>query len=214
MRRLMTMALVILMAGSAFAQIENSMGIFFDPDSLTPANTNFNPEAGVEFEAYVCVLNTTVNFIGAYECGINIVGDGLFILGLAGPDAEWIDGEYVYPDGFSYGGTNFGGSFTNHLLGYQFPLPTGGVEAVLSKMRMLYTGTGTVEMFMGPSEPSSFGGEGPGLADGIDPTQLVLCTYTSGPNMGGLVATLNGAGIEFPVATESQSWSNVKSLFD
>ena len=64
-----------------------------------------------------------------------------------------------------------------------------------------------------PSSPSSVGGVGPAMANGVNPDDLVACTYTSGPNQGGLVATFNGAGIEFPVATEAHSLSSVKALF-
>lgn len=212
MKRLMTMFLVVLMAGTAFAQFENSMGVFFVQDELIQENTNFNPEPGVEFEMYVAVINTTLNFIGGYEAGMSLSDASVAILGWAGPDAMWEEGAYVYPDGFSYGGTNFGDS-TNHLVGYAFPLPTQGVEAVLAKMRMVYFGSGTVEIAMGPSEPSSVGGAGPAIANGLNPEDLVICTYTSGPDNGGLVGTLNGVGIEFPVATETQSWTGIKSLF-
>ncbi len=211
MKRLMTMALVVLMAGTALAQFENSMGVFFVEDELTQQNTNMDTEAGVDFNMYLAVINTTLNFVGGYECSIAATDD-LIVLGWGGPDSFWEEGEYAYPDGFSYGGFNFGDNF-NHLVGYSFPVPTGGVSAVLSKMRVMYMGSSTVELTMGPSEPSSVGGAGPAIANGIDPDDLVVCTYTSGPDLGGLVGTLNGAGIEFPVATETQSWSNVKSLF-
>ena len=67
---------------------------------------------------------------------------------------------------------------------------------------------------MGPSVPSSVGGAGPAIADGANPDILVVCNYTSGPGYDGLVATLFGAGIDFPVSTESRSLSDVKALFD
>lgn len=213
MRNLLTFALVLVMAGSALAQLPNSMGIFFAEDEFTPATTNFDPEPGVSFEMYVAIINTTVNFVGAYECGIEVSDPSLFILGWGGPDAIWEGGEYVYPDGFSYGGLNFGDNF-NHIAGFQYPLPTNGESTVLSKMQVLFSGTSLVEFFMGPSEPSSVGGAGPAITNGLDPEEIILCNLTSGPEFGGLVGTLNGQGIDFPVAAETQSWSGVKALFE
>jgi len=213
MRTLMTMVLMVVLAGSALAQMENSMGIFFDEADFTPETTNFDTTPGEEIEAYIVAVNPTFIYIAAYECSIDIGDAGVFVLGLGGPDATWDSGAYVYPDGFSYGGTNFG-DYNNQLVGFAYPVPTYGVAAVLGKMRMLYTGTSTVDFRMGPSSPSSVDGAGPALANGVNPDDLVACTYTSGPDQGGLVATFNGTGIQFPVATEAHSWSGVKSLFN
>ncbi|MEZ4386499.1 MAG: hypothetical protein R3D98_02765 [Candidatus Krumholzibacteriia bacterium] len=212
MRTLIMVALVVLLAGTAFAQLENSMGVFFDDASFIPGTTNLNVEPGTEFEMYIVLLNPTVISVAAYECSLEISDPGVFVLGLAGPDATWDSGVYTYPDGFSYGGTNFG-DYTNHLFGFQFAVPTYGVAAVLSQMRLLNTSSSTVEIRMGASSPSSVNGAGPAIANGLNVDDIILCTYTSGPDMGGLVATLNGQGIEFPVATEAQSWRGVKSLF-
>lgn len=212
MKTLMTVALMIILAGTALAQPENSMGIFFSSDEFTAANTNLDTTPGQEIEAYIVAVNPTFVFVAAYEVGLEISDASVFVLGLAGPDATWDSGAYVYPDGFSYGGTNFGDA-TNQLVGYTYPVPTYGTSVVLGKMRMLYTGQSTVEFSMGPSTPSSVAGAGPAMANGVNPDDLVACTYTSGPDQGGLVATFNGAGIEFPVATEAHSLSSVKALF-
>jgi hypothetical protein len=198
MKTLLTLTLVVLMAGSAFAQLDNSMGMFFSDTELSEANTNIDP-AG-QFQGYVAILNTTVFSIAAYEVGVDIDNAGVFVLGLEGPN----------------GLTNFG-SFTNQLCGYQTPLPAPEGEVVLATMEFLYTGTDPVNVTFGAANPSSFDDMGPGIADGADPTILLLCNYTSDQDVypEGLVATFFGDGIEFPggVATESQSWSGVKALF-
>ena len=213
MKTLLTLTLVVLLAGSAMAQFPNSMGIFFDENDFAAANTNFNPNGTDQFEAYLVVVNPTLGFVGGYECSLAISDPAVVVLGWGGPDAFWNEGSYAYPEGFTHGGTNFG-DYYNHVVGYAIPLMTYGNSAVLSKLRLEYMGTDMVEIMMGAANPSSVAGAGPAMANGIDPNDLVVCTYTSGPDFGGLVATLNGAGIEFPVATEGHSWSGVKALFD
>ncbi|MEZ4386500.1 MAG: hypothetical protein R3D98_02770 [Candidatus Krumholzibacteriia bacterium] len=198
MKTLLTLALVALMAGSAFAQLDNSMGMFFSDSDLTEANTNLDNGAA-PFNAYIAVIQTTMFTIGAYEVGIEISNPAVFLLSVSGPN----------------GWTNFG-SNTNHLAGFQTPLPSSAGYAVMSTIQMLYTANDLVEVRMGPSSPSSVGGAGPALADGSNPDILYVCNYTSGPDMGGLVATLNGDGITFPggVAAEAHSLSAVKALFN
>jgi hypothetical protein len=208
MKTLLTLTLVVLMAGSAFAQLDNSMGIFFvdsgfdnPDDAVVRANTNFDP-AGGPFNAYVCMVGTTMFSIAAYEVGIEITDPAVFVLGVTGPN----------------GWTNFGNN-TNHLAGYMTPLPCSAGYCVLSTMNLLYSGAGSVEMIMGPASPSSVDEEGPALADGANVDILYVCNYTSGPSgvgVTGLVATLNGEGITFPggVATQAQSLSSVKALFN
>lgn len=207
MKTLLTLTLVVLMAGSAFAQLDNSIGIFFvdsgfeNPDpEVVRANTNFDP-VGAPFNAYICLVGTTMFSVAAYEVGMDIPGD-VFILGVTGPN----------------GWTNFGQS-DNHLAGFMTPVPCSAGYCVLSTLNLLYSGTETVEIYMGPAFPSSVDEEGPALADGANVDILYVCNYTSGESgvgVTGLVATLNGEGIEFPggVATQAQSLSSVKALFN
>ena len=200
MKTLLTLSLVVLLAGSALAQdtLPNAMGLFFSETELTEANTNMDT-SGVPVDAYIALLNTDLFSVGAYEVGIEISDASVFILAADGPN----------------GWTNFGQP-NNHIVGYATPVPAVDGNAVLGHLSLLYSGADTVEMAFGPSTPSSFDGQGPGVADGTDPENLVLCTYVTGPDGGGLVATLNGAGVVFEgggVATENHSWSGVKALF-
>jgi hypothetical protein len=198
MKTLLTLSLVVLLAGSAFAQLDNSLGIFFVDSNFDDDFTNFDPTPGVAFNAYIAIVSTTVSTVGGYEVGIDFTEDA-FILAVTGPN----------------GWTNFGAP-DNHICGFQTPVPSESGNALLATMNILYTGSGLNEIFMGPSEPSSFNGEGPGIADGTNPDLLYMCNYTSGPDFGGLVATLNGDGIVYPdvVATEAHSLSSVKALFN
>jgi hypothetical protein len=197
MKSLLTLTLVVLMAGSAFAQLDNSMGLFFSDSEFIEENTNLDT-AGAPFDVHIVLLEATVFSVGGYEVSVELSDAGVFILAVDGPN----------------GWTNFGDN-TNHLVGFQTPVPSDSGAALLCTLNMLYSGDATVDMFMGPSDPSSVDGAGPAIADGANPDLLYICNYTSGPDFDGLVATLNGEGIDFPggVATENQSWSNVKALF-
>lgn len=200
MKTLLTLTLMLLMAGSACAQFDNSIGIFFvdsgfdDPNDAR-ANTNFDP-AGAPFNAHICVVATTVFSVAAYEVGIEISDPKLWILSVTGPN----------------GWTNFG-SDTNHLVGYMTPVPSSYGYAVLATMQLLYEGTEAVNLFMGPATPSSVQGVGPAIVNGADVEDVYVCNYTGWTN---LVATLNGDGIEFQstAATEARSLSSVRALFN
>jgi len=197
MKTLLTMTLVLLMAGTAFAQLENSMGIFFAEGDFSEAATNIDT-AAAPFNAYVCLIEGQMVSIGGYEVGMSISDPAVFVLAVTGPN----------------GWTNFGGNL-NHLCGYTTPLVSSSGQFVLSTMNILQSVANPADMFMAPSEPSSVDGAGPAIADGANPDVLYTCNYTSGPDMGGIVATFNGAGIQFPgVATEAHSLSSVKALFN
>ena len=196
MKTLLTTILVLLVAATAFAQLENSMGVFFSDTELIPATTNFDPTPSVPFSAWLALLNSTQATIGGYECTVTAVPD-LTVLTVTGPN----------------GWTNFG-TFFNHLVGYGAPLPSAD-DVVLATFQLMYLVDTPSGIVLGPSDPSSVGGEGPAIWSD-NPFILVTCNYTSGPNEGGLVATLHGDGIVFPdiVAAETQNWSGVRSLFE
>lgn len=197
MKTLLTLTMVVLLAGSAFAQMDDSMGLFFGTD-LLEADTNIDPVAYEPFDAYVALLNPTLGFIGGYEVGITMDDPSVLVLSVTGPN----------------GWTNFGDNL-NHLCGYGTPVMTGGVSVILSTLNLMCSTPAPLDIFMGPSVPSSVEDAGPAVADGTDPNNLVVCTYSSGPDFGGIVATFFGPGIVFPpVATETASWSGVKALFN
>jgi hypothetical protein len=206
MNKLLALMLVALMAGGVFAQDnDNTVGLFFSDDIAAivaaddPSNpddeafhpaTNFDNDFAA-FNGYLVLLYPTVESVAAYELGLSFAPEEPFILNVSGPN----------------GWTNFGNS-TNHLCGYQTPLPAGPDGGmVLSTLNMLYTGTASVEISITPSDPESIPGV-PAIADGNDPTILLPMQLVN--NNFGYQATINGEGT---VATESHSWSNVKSLF-
>lgn len=198
MKRLLTIALILVATAASAQFIENSMGMFFSETDFITDFTNWDTDPATPFDGYVVLVNPTMAAIGAYEVGIEISDPAVFILGVTGPG----------------GWTNFGDNL-NHLCGYTTPLPSMTDGVVLSTMTMLYSGSQTVEIDFGPSAPSSVDDLGPAVADGISPEILYVCNYTSGPNGGGLAATLNGDGVYGGgcPAVESCSYSAVKGLF-
>jgi hypothetical protein len=196
MKTLMIASLTLLLAVPALAQLDNSIGIFFSESDLTMDNTNYDPTVGTPFDAWIALLETTVPTVGGYEVGIT-VDPNLLATVVEGPS----------------GWTNFGSNF-NHLAGYGVPLPADGADIILCHFVLIYLVDTPSDIIMGPAEPSSVGGEGPAITDGENPDILVVCNYTSGPDFGGLVATLYGMGIDFPVPVQSRSLSGVKALFD
>lgn len=189
MRFLLMIALLTLLAGSALAQGagEDMIGLFFD-FPCDGYNTN-HVSTGAPFDAYIALLNPSVDSVGGYELKITFDPADIFVLGADGPN-NW---------------TNFGDNL-NHLVGYGVPLPVEGDCVHLATVHLLYTGVDMVNIHFGPSEPSSIPGF-PVISDGANPDILIACPCTTADC---IVATINGD----PVSTEQRSWSSLKSLFD
>jgi hypothetical protein len=162
MKKLLALGLVALMATVALADptTDDMIGMFFSNVDFSDASTNVNP-AAAPFNAYIVILDASVPSVAAYEVGLMLSDPTVFILGVVGPN----------------GWTNLG-SPTNHIVGYATPVPCADGQAVLATMTMLYTGVATVEISMGPATPSSFGGMGPGIANGDNVNHLVECGLT------------------------------------
>lgn len=191
MKKLLALALVAVIATGAMAQDDpNMLGMFFSPIDFNDDTTNMPAAPSTPFNAYVVLLNSTVETIGAYEVGITIEGSmDPFVLSLTGPN----------------GFTNFGDNL-NHLAGFTSPVVAGDA-VVLSTMMMMVLTPDTYTVAFGASEPSSIEGDHPAIANGANPDELIACDTYSYP----LVATINGDGV---VATEAHSLSSVKALFN
>ena len=193
MKKLLALTFVVMVAGGALAQDDNMMGMFF-AEPFVSENTNF-VNTFSPFDAYVVLLNPTVESVGGYEVGIGMGAAPPFVLGVTGPN----------------GWTNFGGNM-NHLVGYTEPLPQIEGGTVLATMNMLYTGTDVIAVHYGPSDPPSIPGV-PVIADGTNPDILIACNLVgdSEGDFPDVVATINGGGV---VATENHTLSGVKALFE
>lgn len=201
MKKLLAFTIVALMAGSALAA--PGMGVFFSNTEFTAENTNVNMTAA-PFNAYLVVIGADgIEQLAAYDVGIQIDNAGVFVLGVSG----------------SNGWTNFGNN-TNHLCGFGAdgapPLPVVNGSAVLSTLNMLYSGTDPVEIKLGPSSLSVPLHGHPVIVDAAFPDDPVECGVTTGVHIAQefqTVATLHNADNGL-VATEAQSLSHIKALFD
>ncbi len=188
MKKLLALTLLVMVAGGALADSEdNMMGMFF-AEPFVSENTNFENNFA-PFFGYIVLLGPTVESVGGYEVGITMPAT-VFVLAASGPN----------------GWTNFGNN-TNHLCGYQTPLPVVDGGTTLASLNMLYTGTDIIYIGYGEADPPSIPGV-PVIADGSNPDILIPCNLTSD---GGFVATINGPGV---VATENHSLTSVKALFN
>jgi len=193
MKKLLALSLVVLVAGTATAQMP-ALGLFFSNSEFTDAQTNLNPELGVAFDAYLVMLGADFVSLGGYEASIAEDSGGLLTV----TGATWPNN-----------GFNFGQNL-NHLVGYGTPLPVTDGVAVLCTISMIYGGSGTVEFTSGAATPPSVPGwNGPVFGDNANIDDLVEGTSTGGAPIA-VIATLNGDGI---VAVEQSSLSQVKSLF-
>jgi len=202
-KQLIAALIIIVLAGPVLAQVwdaPNSMGLFFSETDFSTDFTNADPASGEPFDAWIVVRWSSLQFIGGYECSLDMPAT-VFVLSVGGPN----------------GWTNFG-SQTNHLVGYATPVPAHATgHAVLAHLELYYASPGVwADINMLAAEPSSFGGEGPGVVDGVDLDNLQLCRpsgyYCFSEN---LVATLWGDGIYCdPLATEGLTWSSVKAVFE
>lgn len=205
MKKLLAFTIVALMAGSALAA--PGMGIFFSNTDFTAENTNVDMTAA-PFNAYLVVMDSPYATIASYDVGIEISNPGVFILSVTG----------------SNGWTNFGSNL-NHLAGYGADgvplLPVVDGAAVLSTLQLLYSGTDPVEIRLGPStlsnDPTNPLHTGhPVIVNGADTDIFTDCGLTVGVHTAfefETVATLH-TGDNGLVATEAQSLSHIKALFD
>jgi hypothetical protein len=184
MKFLITSLLVALLAVPALAV--DSMGISAAMDTH---ETTVLVEPGTPFDFYIVLLDPSSELIGGYECGLSFVGDTPIVLGVSGPN----------------GWTNFGGP-TNHLVGYTEPLPAGPVTVLCTVNALVTAAPFEALVQMGPAEPSSFDGQGPGYSDGENPDILVLCDVPEDGIVGIITTEV--------VATEASTLTDVKNLFD
>ena len=189
MNRLFVVILGLTIAGGAVAQ--DTFGLWRlvgeEYENFIPVEQFTDP-----FTLYISLHDASIPAVGGYEVGITTPPEVL-ILAASGPN----------------GWTNFGDS-TNHLVGFGTPLPTDGEPfTILGQLECLGfsepTGPWTISYH--GAEPASIPGhDGPVIADGFDPTNLIACGFVDGsPDV---------FFFSVVVATEQQSWTAVKSLFD
>jgi len=187
MKYLLTVLMIAMLTLPALA--ENQMGVSALDDALDPVKII---DINVPFSMHVVLVDPTQPTIGGYECSLSFDGDQPVVLEVGGPN----------------GWTNFGAG-DNHLVGYGTPLPATPYLILATYSCLVLEGPFETYMVMGPSEPSSFDGEGPGYVDGENTDLLVLCTYTLDDD--GVVGAISDEEV---VPVETKSLSAVKTLFE
>jgi hypothetical protein len=197
MKKLVILLMLSLMATSAFAVVDpdpDMLGIYFD---LNADDNCLTTAANVPFFAYVILTNPTVPGVEAFEFGYeNAVPVGLetLIFQLA---TTLPAGAIDVGDGIPTGG--------NIIAGLAVPVPAAPATVLVTWQYLLLTPM-PVEMYLTASNPSSIPGGLPVIQAEGSLRQVGLST--GGPD--NPVATVN-AGCA--VATESDTWGGLKSLY-
>ncbi len=187
MKRLLSLALVLVLAGGVMAQdnfgmyrmVDGEYANYVMIDELTP---------GASLDLYITLHDPSIFSVGGFEVGIDMP-DFAFVT-----DADLRDG------------INFGGAFTNLLVGYTAPIPAQEDVIVLAT---LVTTVGEpapgVCTMHGANPPSIPGHDGPVIANGANPDELIPCGYVDG--------TADVFLFSEVVAVETATYSGVKALF-
>jgi len=187
MKRLVSLALVLVLAGGVLAQdnfgmyrmVDGEYSNFVMVDELTP---------GATLDLYITLHDPSVFVVGGFEVGIDMP-------------------EFTVVTDAEFDGINFGGSFTNLLVGYYTPIPAQETPVVLATLFVTVTApdAGVCTMH-GAVPPSIPGHDGPVIANGANPDELIACGYVDGTPDVFLFSEV--------VAVETQTFSGVKALFE
>ncbi len=188
MKRLLIIALALMIAGGAMAQDTFGLWRMVDGDYV-----NYIPaeEVTTPFTLFITLHDPSVFSVGGYEVGMAIPAD-MIILAATGPN----------------GWTNFGDP-TNQLVGFQTPVIIQTDMGVLGELQCLglsMPAEASHISFGAANPPSIPDHDGPVIANGVNPDELLPCGYVNGsPDVflyGGVVGT------------EAHTLSDVKALFE
>ena len=197
MKKLVVLLMVSLMATSAFAVVDpdpDMIGIYFD--MTADNNCAEGIAASVPFFAYAILTNPSGTQIDAFEFGYdnNAFGNEASIFQLA---------TTLPPNAIDVGsGTPASGDI---IVGLGTPLPAEPATVLVTWQYLLLVPM-SIEMYLTASEPSSLPGGLPVIQ--MDGELMTVGTSTGGPQ--NPVATVNLGCV---VATESDTWGGVKSLY-
>jgi len=185
-------ALVALaVSGSAFAQDEiwqNNMGVYFDAEGTVTMNNDGVPGL---MHVYLVLSNLTSPTVDGFECKITSQG-GL----LVAYDSK------TFPLDTIDVGTRYG----EIIAGFGQPLPVADGKAVVMEFDIVVTDAAVPgELFIDPLYFPSVPGAPAYLFDG----EVIPVHNSTAPGLPVLVTN----GTEEPVATESTSFDNLKSLY-
>jgi len=201
MKKLLVIALVSLMAASAFAvpmdPDADMMGIYFDAD----ATMNYRADSAGPFDIYFCLTNPSADMIGGIEFGYQLTYDlAAFFRAM----------ETLNNSALQLGtSSDFNGG--DYVLGYPAPVPVSASGSNVVVSWNLSTFAPNINMsfdITGPTTVNSHAGWfGPVYLDGALAT--IPCGYSTVDGTNSATIGL----VEAPVATEAASFGSVKSLF-
>ncbi len=221
MKKLLALALVLMVAGGAMAQTPYNyegcayrLGVFFSASNSTfevnNASTNFDYTPFTPFFMHLVMIDCPEQ-LSAYEMQISGVPAAGFL-------ATW---EMVPGSGWINIGTA-----TNHIAAFGFPQPNPAGVTRLGAWNLININGQTVpfNLAIGPSVPSSIANDGPAI---VVAGELWRTNFTPGTHSGcqvdlapgdfpELVGSVFGDGIELEViiATQAKSLTGVKALFN
>jgi hypothetical protein len=188
MKRLLLLALALMVASGALA--EDTFGLFRMVDGEFVDNVPVNElNVGDTIDLHITLHEGSLFSTIAFEVGMDVPG----YLSVTDADLR--------------GGYNFGGAFTNLLVGYTEPVLLNADVVVLATLEGLVTGEpeDASVVFHGADPPSVPGHDGPIYASAANPSNLILCGYVGG--------TADVFRFGDPVAVQTSTYSDVKALF-
>jgi hypothetical protein len=193
MKRLLFVALALIVAGSAVAEDQFGLWRVVNPGAWNEAWLNYIPMEEIvgAHDLYVVLHDRSEFNLGGYELGVEYPAWALPI-NLSIPN----------------GGINLG-DYNDHLVGYNIPLVSADFSRLVVSTLTIFVGSVPAESgwisYRAAWLQSIPEWDGPCYAAGYDFTILVPCGYwNDDPNV------FLMAGV---IGTESATWTGVKSLF-
>jgi hypothetical protein len=192
MKRLLSLALVLVIAGGAMAQ--DNVGFYRELPNGNYSNFILLDEIslGTPIE-FVATLHDATRFsIGGFEMSVDIPGFVTF----GSSDVQFPVGAVNVGEGSSY------------IVGYSSPVPIQNDIFVMMSISAVVIGTPEPSsVLLGAAVPPSIPGhDGPVYANGANPNDLIACGYIDGTAEAFLFSEV--------VAVESSTFSGVKALFE
>ena len=192
MKKMLVLLISLLVASSAMAVLDGDadmLGIYFDENADVNCLTGVLPYA--QLPAYVIMTNPTADFIGGFEYGYTIDGEGMVLL-------TTLPGNSIDV-----------GQPGNHIVGLGSPMATSEATVLVS-MNVMYMSTtmGPLSFTLHGSNPSSINPALPTILYG-DGQLMTLGTST----LPGTVNALINGVCEEVVDTEATSLEGLKSLY-
>ena len=183
-------ALITMVGGTAFAQgnWEDNIGVYFNADGTVVSNND--GVAGVH-HVYMVLTNVTSPTVDGFEC--KITAEGGMIISYASK---------VFPLETINVGTRYG----EVIAGFGSPLATVNGNAMVMEFDIIITDPGMPGLlYIAPVYFPSI----PGAPAYLSAGEIVAAKNSTGPGMPVLVTNIP----EEPVATETTSFDNLKSLY-